>query len=288
MSQDATHKHIPVNLTKEEFNTFVLPHLSEGARGPKPKLPLWRTFNYILHLLYTGCQWKMIPIDKDEEGKIEIHHTTINRKFMTWCNDGSLKKAFICSVLTLDKLDMLDLTVLHGDGSDTAAKKGGDLIGFNGHKRMKGIKVMAIVDRNVNIICPFIFATGNASETKLFPQALSSLKEVLSKLGKSTVGKVFSLDSGYDSRKNRKLCFNSGMVPNIKEIQRKRKTKKPGPKRIYDEGIFRERFRTVERAFAWEDKFKRLLLRFEFKSEYHIGLKLLAYTMINLRHFCHA
>jgi hypothetical protein len=37
---------------------------------------------------------------------------------------------------------------------------------------------------------------------------------------------------------------------------------------------------------AWEDKFKRLLMRFERISRHHFGLKLLAYTMIHLRHFC--
>lgn len=54
---------------------------------------------------------------------------------------------------------------------------------------------------------------------------------------------------------------------------------------MYNDDIFQERFYTVERAFAWEDKFKRLLLRFEFKSINHLGMKLLAYALINLRHF---
>ena len=42
----------------------------------------------------------------------------------------------------------------------------------------------------------------------------------------------------------------------------------------------------VERTFAWEDKFKRLLLRFERIQHRHYGMKLLGYTMINLREFC--
>ncbi len=44
----------------------------------------------------------------------------------------------------------------------------------------------------------------------------------------------------------------------------------------------------VERMFAWEDKFKRLLLRFERIQQRHYGMKLLAYTLINLRKFCGA
>ena len=76
------------------------------------------------------------------------------------------------------------------------------------------------------------------------------------------------------------------MTPNIKENKRNRKTTKRGRARIFDEKVYQERLSTIERVFAWEDKFKRLLLRFEVISEIHYGLKCLAYTLINLRHFC--
>jgi hypothetical protein len=42
----------------------------------------------------------------------------------------------------------------------------------------------------------------------------------------------------------------------------------------------------IRRAFAWEDKFKRLLLRFEHLQQRHFAMKLLAYTLINMRKFC--
>ena len=230
----------------------------------------------------------MLPIEKGDDGKPEIHYTRVFRIFKRWCNDGSLVKAFINSVLYLDKYDKLDLSIIHGDGTTTAAKKGGDYIGFNGHKKMKGDKIIAMVDRNVNIICPFTVAAGNTSETILLDDAMSWLKKILNLMNKELKGIIMSLDSIYDSKKNRKKVFNNGMIPNIKENPRGRKKTKPGPKRIYDDEIFQERFRTVERAFAWEDKFKRLLLRFETISLHHFSLKLIAYTMINLRHFCKA
>jgi hypothetical protein len=46
--------------------------------------------------------------------------------------------------------------------------------------------------------------------------------------------------------------------------------------------------RRVERTLAWDDTFKRFLLRFERIQQRHYGLKLLAYTSINLRGFCGA
>src|SRR5271166_6514108 len=87
-----------------------------------------------------------------------------------------------------------------------------------------------------------------------------------------------------DSRHNRKAIFNAGLVPNIKENPRNRKAPKRGRKRLFNAAVHSLRLR-VERTFAWEDKFKRLLLRFEFIQQRHYGMKLMAYTLVNLRHF---
>ena len=57
------------------------------------------------------------------------------------------------------------------------------------------------------------------------------------------------------ARASRKAIFNRGMTPNIPENPRGRKTPKRGRKQRFDPAIFEERFRTVERLFAWEDKF---------------------------------
>jgi transposase len=68
-------ERIPVKLMKSEFNEFALKHLPKKSYGPSYKIPLFKIFNYILYVLYTGCQWKMIPIEKDKTGKPEIHYT---------------------------------------------------------------------------------------------------------------------------------------------------------------------------------------------------------------------
>jgi hypothetical protein len=42
----------------------------------------------------------------------------------------------------------------------------------------------------------------------------------------------------------------------------------------------------LSRFTGMADKFKRLLLRFERIQQRHYGMKLMAYTLINLRAFC--
>jgi len=93
----------------------------------------------------------------------------------------------------------------------------------------------------------------------LLPESLQALKKVAKEVGLDLRGASLNLDGGFDSIANRKCIFNAA--------------------------IHALRLR-VERTFAWEDKFKRLLLRFERIQQRHYGMKLMAYTLINLRAFC--
>jgi transposase len=277
---------IPTHLTLAQFSQFVLPHLVVGSRGPTPKLSLHAIFNYILRLLYMGCQWHELPIGIGLDGRPEIHYTRLYRMFRFWQAHGCFDLIFTDSVAALHAANLLDTSIIHGDGTTTAAKKGGDNIGFSGHKKIKGDKVVAFCDRNCNVIAPFVSAPGNRNESPLLRDALPGVSRIARAVGFSLRGSIVSLDGVYDCRLNRKAIFNRGMTPNINPNPRGRKTNKRGRKPFFDPAIFDERFRTIERVFAWEDKFRRLLLRFERISLLHYAFKSLAYVMINLRHFC--
>jgi len=278
---------IPVQLSDTEFTAFILPHLSLPKRGPRCKLGYHRVFNLILRVLYTGMQWKCLPVPTDTHGKAAIHYTTVYKIFARWSDDGSLEEAFIASVRHLADHNQLDLSILHGDGTNTVAKKGGDGLGYSGHKHQKGEKVMAIIDNNGYVLAPLPVAPVNEADTVLLPEGLKGLKRVAKRTGLVLEGAYLNLDGGFDSKANRKAIFNAGMRPNIKENPRNRKATKRGRKRLFNAAIHALRER-VERTFAWEDKFKRLLLRFEHIQQRHYGMKLMAYALINLRRFCGA
>jgi hypothetical protein len=69
-------------------------------------------------------QWKCLPIPTEPDGTPAIHYTTIYKVFAKWADDGSLWQAFVASVRHLAVEKQLDLSVLHGDGTNTVAKKG--------------------------------------------------------------------------------------------------------------------------------------------------------------------
>ena len=131
-----------------------------------------------------------------------------------------------------------------------------------------------------------IFTAGNRNESPLIRDAIPLLKTIAKQVGIDLSGTIMSLDGVYDCRANRRKIFNSGMKPNIPENKRNRKKTKRGRKPNFIQSIFDARFYLIERVFAWKDKFKRLLLRFERKSIHHYAMKYIAYAMINLRHFC--
>jgi transposase len=115
---------IPVQLSESEFTACIFPHLSMPKRGPTCKIGYHRLFNLILWVLYTGMPWKCLLMPKTVHGQPEIHYTNVYRAFAKWADDGSLQKAFIASVGHLSDEKKLDLRVLHGDGTNTVAKKG--------------------------------------------------------------------------------------------------------------------------------------------------------------------
>jgi transposase len=123
---------IPVQLSAPEFHEFIFPHLSRPKRGPQCKLGYHHVFNLILWVLYTGMPWKCLPVPKDPAGKPAIHYTTVYKVFAKWADDGSLWQAFIASVRHLADQKHLDLSVLHGDGTNTVANKGGMGPGIRG------------------------------------------------------------------------------------------------------------------------------------------------------------
>ena len=144
-----------------------------------------------------------------------------------------------------------------------------------------------MTDNNGYVLSPLPVAPVNETDMVLLPEGLKALKKVAKQVGLNLKDAYVNLDAGFDSMYNRKCIFNAGMIPNIPENPRHRKRTKRGRKRFFNAALHALRTR-VDRTFAWEDKFKRLLLRFERIQQRHFGMKLMAYTLINLRGFCSA
>jgi transposase len=165
---------IPVQWSAPEFTACIFPHLARPQRGPTYTLGYHRLFNLILWVLYTGMQWKGLPMPKDATGKPDMHDTNVYRAFAQWSDDGSLQQAFTASVAHLSDEKRLDARVLHGDGTNTVAKKGGDGIGDSGDKHQKGEKIIAMTDTHGDVLSPLPVAPVNETDMSLLPEGLQA------------------------------------------------------------------------------------------------------------------
>lgn len=113
------YNKLPTKVSQKDFNHYVLPCLSRGTRGPKPKISYYKIFNYVLYVLHTGIQWDRLLTYRNE-----IHWSRIYKYHNRWSKDGSYERLFETSIGQLADNNKLDLSVLHGDGSNVVAKKG--------------------------------------------------------------------------------------------------------------------------------------------------------------------
>src|SRR6266545_7015937 len=155
--------------------------------------------------LYTGMQWKCLPVPHDTDGQPAIHYTTVYRVFAKWADDGSLWQAFVASVAHLAKATRPQYPPWRRD--EHRGQKRGDGIGYSGHKHQKGEKVIAIIDNHGYVLAPVPVAPVNETDMVLLPEGLKALKKMAKEVGLDLNGAYLNLDGGFDSIANRKCIF---------------------------------------------------------------------------------
>ena len=139
-----------------------------------------------------------------------------------------------------------------------------------------------MTDKNGAIIATTGIIAGQHNDSYELIQKLKNVFNDMNRCGLDYKGAMFNADSSFDTRAARKLLWNRGVIPNIPENKRNRKTVKRGRKRHYNHDVYKNRF-VSERTFAWIDKFKTLLVRFERKAAHCLGFHHIAFELINLR-----
>ncbi len=177
----------------------------------------------------------------------------------------------------------LNLSELNLDGSHAIAKKGGELVAYQGRKKAKTTNILPVTDGNGFIIASTGLMAGNHNDAFNLKQHLQTVFKSMKRLGLVFAGAYFNADKAFDTKAARKTCFNHGVIPNMAENKRNRKGVKRGRLRLFNAEVYKRRF-ISERSFAWIDKFRALLLRFERRDAYYLGGHHIAFAMINLRH----
>ena len=177
----------------------------------------------------------------------------------------------------------LNLSELNLDGSHIIAKNGGESVAYQGRKRAKTSNILPITDKGGYILASTPLVADNHNDAFELKDNLQTAFKFMKQLGLDFQGAHFNADSAFDTRAARKVCFNHGVVPNIAVNKRNQKAVKRGRKRCFNSAVYKHRF-CSERTFAWIDKFRALVIRYDRKDVYFMGAHFIAFSMVNLRH----
>ncbi len=275
---------IPDSVPQEQFEQYILPQLTTAKRGFVSKTPLVGIFNLILYRLHTGCQWECLPVSKDaqeREVRNEPSWQAVDDHWSTWSADGSLERVWQHSIVSIQA--DLDWRQMNLDGSHAVAKKGGESVAYQARKRAQPSNILPITDRHGYIVASTGIVAGNHNDAFNLKAPRQEAFKAIKRLGLVIAGAFFNADSAFDTKQARQVCFNHQVIPNMAENKRNRQRAKRGRKRFFDTTVYKIRF-VSERTFAWIDKFRALLVRFDLKDANFLGGHHLAFAMINLRH----
>ena len=100
-------------------------------------------------------------------------------------------------------------------------------------------------------------------------------------------GLFLNADPGFDGENFYKACEKENIIPNVKpnprnDSQEQRIEAYQNGTHIFDEELYKDR-PVIELANAWIDRFKTLLVRFEFSVKNWMALHFIAFSVIFLR-----
>ena len=217
----------------------------------------------------------------EREARNEPSWQAVYDHWRGWSADGSLERVWQQSMVTIR--DALDLQQMNLDGSQAIAKKGGQCVAYQARKRAKTSNILPITDKHGYVVASTGIVAGNHNDAFNLKPHLQHAFKAMKRLGLVIAGAFFNADSAFDTKEARKVCFNHQVVPNMAENKRNRKHAKRGPKRFFNADVYKDRF-VSERSFAWIDKFRALLVRFDLKAANFLAGHHLAFALINLRH----
>lgn len=265
-------------ISKDKIARWIVPHLSTGKRGNKTGPALGEIVRAILYRLKTGCQWRQLPLKEffDQE---QLSWQGVYYHFARWTKDGSFKRMWIALLGANHK--HLDMSCVQLDGSHTPAKNGGAAIGYQGRKSARTTNMLFLADNQGIMLACAEPQAGNHNDVYELQALFAQLSETLRQADIPLAGLFLNADAGFDCKVLREDCSRMGIEANI--ANNKRNEHLQNDNYIYfDEQLYKRRH-VIERANAWIDGFKALLVRFETNTATWVALHLMAFTIIFIR-----
>jgi transposase len=254
------------DITRELFNNIDTKYMFVKSCRPRVYDTL-SIFNAILYILKSGCQWSMLPNDYPP-------YKLVHRYFMKWSKSGVLDYV-LCENnkrvrKRLEGSYNANLGIIDSSSIQNSDIPNGNVTrGYDGHKKVKGIKRFIVTD-GIGLILGVSCTKANLPEIK-GARILINTKLKQNNLNLKTI----IADKGFKSKEFVKYhSFKNNIVfkAMIKTKRIKNKSEHPIAINIQssrvtiaqyiNKEISKTRY-VVERTFAWMGKYRRLSKNYE-------------------------
>lgn len=266
-----------VLVSEDNIKRFIVPYLSTGKREGKYKVIKSSIIAAILYKLKAGCQWRQLPT-KEFFTQYPLSWQGVYYHFRRWVRDGSIKRVWM--ELLKQQRQLLDLSCIQLDGSQSLCKNGGECIGYQSRKAARSCNSLFLADNQGLMLACSPPVAGQHHDLFQIKQVVTELFAFLKEAGIETKGLFLNADAGFDSQEFRQQCSKMQIEANIASNPRHRSATEEYV--YFDEVLFKRR-RVIEQANAWLDSFKALLIRFETKAQHWLALHFLAFTVLLIR-----
>jgi len=269
-----------VLIDKDIIISEIIPHLSVGKRGTKCSVCYSSIVEAILYRLKTGCQWRYLPMNSFFK-KGEYTWESVYYHFNNWCKDGSWRKVWVA--LLAKYRHKLDLSCIQLDGSHSLSKRGGQEVGYQGRKKGKTSNMLFMSDNQGLMLSCGEVVSGEHHDLYKVKELFEGLLSIIKEAGIETKDLFLNADAGFDSKEFRQLCKEEEIHSNIDFNKRNQQQEIQSVEYVhFDEELYKQRF-VIERANAWIDSFKALLIRFETLATNWRALHFIAFTIIFIK-----
>lgn len=180
----------------------------------------------------------------------------------------------------------MNLSSIELDGSHSPAKNGGQAVGYQARKACKTTNSLFFSDNQGIMISMAMPQAGQHNDLFQIQALFEQLCSILKEADISLEGLLLNADPGFDSEILKQVCDKHNIIANIKPNMRNSSKQNKEPYEsgtyIFDEELYKERY-VIERANAWIDSLKALLIRFEYKTINWMSLHFMAFAAIFIR-----
>lgn len=230
------------NITDNQWQ-FIKNTLQLGNR--KRKYDLRVVWDSIMYLVKTGCQWRMLPRDFPKWQLVYYYYSK-------WANaeDFDLLLSRLREEIRVNRNQNKEPSLGIMDSQSVRWGNNRALNGFDGNKKVKGIKRHVVVDKN-GFLLAIMVTVANVHDSKAVELLMRTLSYFLSPI------KVILADGGYRGEIIELVKNRFGYLINV--VMRNDDKKTPY-KTVSKRWI-------VERTFSWFDNDRRLCRNYELLME---------------------